>query len=310
MNRALFAAAILILVSALAGNVPVAMAQPAGPNLIVNGDFEAGNTGFSSDYTYSPGNIGPQGVYDVLSDPSSAHPLATSYGDHTSGSGLMMAVNGATTAGLAVWSQSVAVTTNTDYAFSAWVASWWHDSPAELQFLINGNPVGIFNASSTTGDWQEFSTTWNSGSDTTATVEIVDLNTDSGGNDFTLDDLSLRAELIHVDIDIKPGSDPNAINPRSRGTIPVAILSNATFDATTEVDRTSLTFGRTGDEDSLARCTANEDKNGDGLLDVVCHFSTQRAGFQSGDTEGVLKGMTTGGVPIQGTDSVKIVPPR
>jgi hypothetical protein len=115
--------------------------------------------------------------------------------------------------------------------------------------------------------------------------------------------------VIEVDIDIKPGSDPNAINPKSRGVIPVAILSSADFDATTEVDRSSLTFGRTGDEDSLVRCSpGGEDVNGDGLPDLVCHFSTQAAGFQSGDTEGILKGMTVNGVPIVGSDSVKIVP--
>jgi hypothetical protein len=41
--------------------------------------------------------------------------------------------------------------------------------------------------------------------------------------------------------------------------------------------------------------------NGDGLLDVVCHFYTQETVFHDGDTNGVLKGFTTGGVAIQGT---------
>jgi hypothetical protein len=111
-----------------------------------------------------------------------------------------------------------------------------------------------------------------------------------------------------VTIDIKPGSDPNAINPKSKGKIPVAILSTPDFDATTEVDKSSLTFGRTGNESSLFKCTGDEDANGDGKLDVVCHFNTPQTGFQSGDTVGVLKGTTIGGVPIVGTDSVKIVP--
>jgi hypothetical protein len=35
-----------------------------------------------------------------------------------------------------------------------------------------------------------------------------------------------------VPVDIKPGSDPNSIDTRSRGVIPVAILSTPTFDAT------------------------------------------------------------------------------
>ncbi len=114
--------------------------------------------------------------------------------------------------------------------------------------------------------------------------------------------------VIEVVIDIKPGSDPNSIKRNSRGTIPVAILSTADFDAPSQVDKTSLTFGRTGDEESLAFCTRSaEDVNGDGLLDQVCHFKTRNTGFQQGDTEGILKGMTVDGVSIEGRDSVRIV---
>ena len=53
-----------------------------------------------------------------------------------------------------------------------------------------------------------------------------------------------------------------------------------------------------------------EDVNADGLLDLVCHFRTQKAGFQAGDTEGILTGKTVDGVLIQGTDSINIVPPK
>jgi hypothetical protein len=113
---------------------------------------------------------------------------------------------------------------------------------------------------------------------------------------------------IPVRIDIKPGSDPNSINPETKGKIPVAILSTPDFDVPSQVDKTSPTFGRTGDEESLAFCTESaEDVNGDGLLDQVCHFNTQDAGFQQGDTEGILRGLTVDGVPIEGRDSVKIV---
>ncbi len=114
---------------------------------------------------------------------------------------------------------------------------------------------------------------------------------------------------ITVAIDIKPGEDPPSINPKSHGKTPVAILSSSTFDATTQVDRTSLTFGHTGDERSLAFCNpGGEDVNGDGLLDLVCHFDTPKTAFQTGDTMGVLKGKTVTGTPIKGTDSIRIVP--
>ncbi|MBI4610765.1 MAG: cadherin-like domain-containing protein, partial [Candidatus Rokubacteria bacterium] len=115
--------------------------------------------------------------------------------------------------------------------------------------------------------------------------------------------------LIPVTIDIKPGSFPNSINPRSRGKIPVAILSTAEFNAPAQVDRSSLSFGPTGDERSLAFCnTSAEDVNGDRRLDLVCHFDTQTAAFKAGDTQGILKGRTAEGTRIRGTDSVRIVP--
>jgi hypothetical protein len=114
---------------------------------------------------------------------------------------------------------------------------------------------------------------------------------------------------IEVTIDIKPGSFPNSINHKSQGKIPVAILSTADFDTPGDVDWDSLTFGLTGDEDSLAFCSPSpEDVNGDGLYDLVCHFFTHGAGFACGHEVGVLKGQTVDGVLIEGGDSVRIVP--
>lgn len=110
-------------------------------------------------------------------------------------------------------------------------------------------------------------------------------------------------------IDIKPGGSPNSINPKSHGKIPVAILSSATFDAPAEIAQMFLTFGPTGEEHSLRFCHP-EDADGDGLFDLVCHFDTQTADFQHGDTEGTLMGRTVSGALVRGTDSVRTVPPK
>jgi hypothetical protein len=122
--------------------------------------------------------------------------------------------------------------------------------------------------------------------------------------EITLDD---APPAMVVAIDIKPGIFPNSINTRNQGTIAVAILSTATFDAVSAVDKTSLTFGRVGDEDSLAFCDTPKDVNKDKRDDLVCYFHTQSTGFVLGDTVGILYGETVDGTPIQGADSVRIV---
>jgi CSLREA domain-containing protein len=116
-------------------------------------------------------------------------------------------------------------------------------------------------------------------------------------------------QTLTVRIDIKPGQLPNVIDLGSRGTIPVAVLSTAHFNAPGQVDTASLKFGRTGNESSLVSCSPPQDVNRDGLLDVLCHFSARKTDFQLGDTQGVLTGNTSGGTSIRGTDSVVVVPP-
>ena len=108
---------------------------------------------------------------------------------------------------------------------------------------------------------------------------------------------------IVIDIDIKPGSYPNSINLKSKGNVPVSILSDSTFDATT-VDRSTVVFA--GASPLLIGQTP-EDINYDGLLDVVLHFKTQELNLQPGDTEACLTGKTLSGQEFEGCDSVRIV---
>ncbi|MFX0203924.1 MAG: hypothetical protein ACFFCW_48120 [Candidatus Hodarchaeota archaeon] len=116
---------------------------------------------------------------------------------------------------------------------------------------------------------------------------------------------------IEVGIDIKPGSDPNPINPGSNGLVPVAILSSPEFDAT-QVDPASVSLAGAnvavrGKGKSLAN---EEDVNGDGLIDLVVQVETQ--GFDDLGAGGIveLTGTTFGGEDIVGYDDVIIVPPE
>ncbi len=120
--------------------------------------------------------------------------------------------------------------------------------------------------------------------------------------------ITLTQLVVTRVIDIKPGSRENPINRKSEGKIPVAILSTADWSAPASVDRLSLTFGHDGTEPSLAFCNEDsQDVNGDGLPDLVCHFTTQLTGFQPGDTFGILNGKTKDGGAFTAKDSVRIV---
>jgi gliding motility-associated-like protein len=170
----------------------------ADSNIVMNGNFELGNTGFTSSYVYGTGSSGlwPEGTYSVVNYAYQVHPNFPQTYDHTFGTttGHYMAVNGSGVANTVVWSQNLSVTPNTDYIFYTWVLTLVGTTPAELaqlQFSINGTLVGnVFSApSSNAVGWQQFYTIWNSGSSATATITIVNQNIATGSNDFGLDDI-------------------------------------------------------------------------------------------------------------------------
>ncbi len=169
-------------------------------NLVINGDFESGNTGFTSGYAF--GDLSVPGTYFIGPNPSTAQGALGDWcncGDHTTGTGNMMIVNGATTAGWPVWEQTVTVTPSTNYTFSYWGAEMDHDSNSlpQLMVKINGGAIGkgMFPEYSPDngGKWQNYIFTWNSGTSHTADLVIFDLNTDAAWNDFVLDDIRFSA---------------------------------------------------------------------------------------------------------------------
>lgn len=172
----------------------------AGQNLILNGDFERGNTDFTSDYSYSSSNVSSDATYAVVSNPLSAHGGAYPMHDHTTTSGMMMVVNGSRRHGAILWKETVKVTPQVRYSLQAWSANWgrgWGGAayPSLLEYFVNGTLVGTLTTSSTQdGLWQQFSANWDSGLDRTADIVIVALATGVGiGNNFTLDDISFKA---------------------------------------------------------------------------------------------------------------------
>jgi hypothetical protein len=116
--------------------------------------------------------------------------------------------------------------------------------------------------------------------------------------------------VLEVDIDIKPGSDPNSINLGSAGVIPVAILGSDTFDATTVDPATVSLAGASvklvGKSDKES-CKP-DDVNLDGALDLVCQVYTAQFMVDEGETKAVLEAETFDGAKVRGEDFIRIVP--
>jgi hypothetical protein len=112
-----------------------------------------------------------------------------------------------------------------------------------------------------------------------------------------------------VNVDIKPGSEPNCIKDSKMGRTPVAILASAALDVnsidvgTIEIDYDNVPGGG-------VRCvhsSTKKDVNGDGLLDLVVHFSTPQlksAGFLAEGKTLYITGTLDDGTEIIGSDVV------
>jgi len=109
---------------------------------------------------------------------------------------------------------------------------------------------------------------------------------------------------VPISIDIKPGSYPNSINLSSKGVVPVAIITTPGFDAGT-VDIDTVKFA-----DASPLRSGLEDVDGDGDIDMILHFDTQALKLDRTSTSARLTALTTGGTPIEGTDSLRIIPSR
>lgn len=116
---------------------------------------------------------------------------------------------------------------------------------------------------------------------------------------YTLILTGVLPSAIQIEVDIKPGLDRiTRINPKAKGTIPVALRSGNGFNAL-QADAGSIKFGPTGTEAS-GHC--NKFK-----ADLLCHFDMEAANFEESHTEGKVTG-TIGGLPFEGTGWLKVIP--
>lgn len=93
-----------------------------------------------------------------------------------------------------------------------------------------------------------------------------------------------------IEIDVKPGGDRNAINPRSRGVTRVAVLATDAFDPTEEDVRYRFGSPEAVESGGGANPVRHrvKDVDGDGRDDLVLFFRTAETGFDGDETEALL----------------------
>ena len=218
-------------------------------NLIINGDFENGNTSFNTVYNYvqddpnSRREMYPEGTYSVGVNAYNYHNNFSGLGH--GGRGNFMIVNGDRSIGNIVWqSNTLDIIPDTDYYFSAWTSNVNPASPARLriQILIPGNNTPVEESTlgdltnETVGNWINFYNPelWNSGNNSKVIVRIINENPTAGGNDFGIDDISFAA-FRSFDFEF---------NPENNG----PICENETLELSANLDggRLPITFEWTG----------------------------------------------------------------
>ncbi|MGB3527302.1 MAG: hypothetical protein WBB32_15210, partial [Flavobacteriales bacterium] len=173
------------------------VSYPSG-NLVTNGDFSAGNTGFTSEYFYSAISVQNEGYYTVGSNASWYH---TQF--QGTGNGNFLIANGGygswSNNQVDVWCQTIQCCPGQTYTLSFRARTLTNALPARAVWMMDGVlaqwPDMTFPAYN--AGWQQFNTTWTAGPGQTSVTACIHMTSANGiGDDFGLDDISISGTVV------------------------------------------------------------------------------------------------------------------
>jgi len=122
----------------------------------------------------------------------------------------------------------------------------------------------------------------------------------------TVENLSLDYEPYQVNVDIRPDSNINPVNLKSKGVLPVVIFGNEKFNVSTILIDSVVLFGSTDKNHNHF-----EDINNDGFVDLILHFPIPSLTSITPDSKfGEVSGKTTEKLLFVGRDKISIVPSK
>lgn len=199
--------------------------------LIKNGNFSQGNTGFVTSYALAHTaytDIKQPGYYMLTSNPNECYLTFGQIASHSVSDTLMLLENGSLNANAICWSQTIhGIPKNTDFELSFWYAAIVMLNPAKMEVRINGQafPGSTVQFPDDSCIWHQFTVKWNSGNADSAQIDLINTNLSYFGNDFVLDDISFKQECsfelnLTKYYEICRGDSSKVINKVANGSAP------------------------------------------------------------------------------------------
>ncbi|MCB0694289.1 MAG: T9SS type A sorting domain-containing protein [Saprospiraceae bacterium] len=191
MERALLLAIRICLILACQfALMSVGMAQNQCCNVLTNGDFELGDVGFTSDLNQSCLCSGES--YCVGTNFQTKCSGWPNLGDHTSGGGNFLIIDGHQSSPADVWVTTVSLVPGVTHCFSFWTANVYSNT-FELGLAVDGVllPGAVFTVQPGPV-WTQFSFSWVASSGSTIAIRQL---TGDGQRDFGIDDIEFGPDI-------------------------------------------------------------------------------------------------------------------
>lgn len=178
-----------------AGNYTCTVSYPTG-NLVTNGNFSAGNSGFTNQFPLDF-NMQNEPSYNVGPNANWYHPQW-----NCTGNGNFLMINaGWAHSGYDAWCQTIPVCPGQTYTLVVRAASLAAQGAPLLNWVIDG--VGqsmLMQTAASQGTWTQFTNSWTSGPGQYSASFCIEVSSSWGvGNDFALDDISISSTIVLSD---------------------------------------------------------------------------------------------------------------
>lgn len=185
----------------------------AQENLVQNGGFELGNTGFESAYTFSNNReaIGA-GEYYIHHDASMLR-----YQWKATGEGNFMIVDGADKGTPYFWKESIGVKQKKNYLFRFSITALYNTgtySRAQIGIFVNDKLVSTITSPTIENYWEEEELVIRNTTTDNMQIRMQVMNPTWGGNDFAIDNISLT--LIKGQVKTRPVNKKPAPLPKEK----------------------------------------------------------------------------------------------